>query len=378
MTADLVLAVTYYSPYVSGLTEVVRTEAEGLTRRGFSVIVVTNQHDPSLPTHEVINGVTVVRCPVRFRLGRGTFAPSFIQTVLRHGRNARALHLHAPMLEAGPIAQQARSDTRVVLTHHIDLWVPHTLTSPIAVAATNASTKLAIRSAHLTIVNSDDQAHGSRFWQQLQRTQWTAIPAACQDRRGGTPRYRDGTGTHFGFLGRIVEDKGLRYLIDAFRHLPDPDARLLIGGDHLKVAGGSVMNSLQIEIAADPRITTLGLLHGQELDDFYASIDTFMLPSVAESFGIAQAEAIMTGVPSITTNIPGGRYPVAVTGLGRLVPPRDSTSLLAAMQHPHDLTQGQVNEAAKQARAAFGEESFLDDHLQALHLTSIRTTMIAS
>lgn len=373
-TTDLVLAVTYYSPYVSGLTEVVRAEAEGLSRRGFKVTVVTNQHDSSLPTQESINGVNVVRCPVLFRHGRGTFAPSFIRTVLRHARSTRALHLHAPMLEAGIIARQARSATHVVVTHHIDLWVPRTLTSPIAVAVTNASGKIAIRNADLTIVNSDDQAQGSRFWHQLQRTQWTAIPAACQDRRGGTPRYRDGVGPHFGFLGRIVEDKGLNYLIDAFRQLPDPDARLLIGGDHLDVAGGSVMNSLQADIVADPRITTLGLLQGQELDNFYASIDTFILPSVVESFGIAQAEAIMTGVPSITTDIPGGRYPVASTGLGRLVPPRDSGSLLAAMCHPHDLTRDQIHEAAERAHAAFGEQSFLDHHLNALRLTPVRTT----
>lgn len=124
-----------------------------------------------------------------------------------------------------------------------------------------------------------------------------------------------------------------------------------------------------------------GRTHGggqQELDDFYASIDTFMLPSVAESFGIAQAEAIMSGIPSITTDIPGGRYPVAATGLGRLVPPRDSDALAAAMQHPHDLTREEVDSAAAWARTAFGIESFLDQHVASLNLTSTTTTTIAS
>lgn len=378
MTSDVVLAVTYYSPYVSGLTEVVRAEAEGLTKRGFTVTVVTNQHDPDLPSNSMVNGVTVVRCPVQFRLGRGTFAPTFAPTVLRHARQAKALHIHAPMLEAGPIARLARNTTRTVLTHHIDLWVPRTLSSPLAVATANVSTKVAIRNADLTIVNSDDQAHGSRFWPDLDRRPWTAIPAACHDRRGGQARYRQGEGHHFGFLGRIVEDKGLRYLVNAFRQVPDPHARLLIGGDHINVAGGSTMSTLQADITDDPRISTLGLLRGQELDDFYASIDTFMLPSVAESFGIAQAEAIMSGSPSITTDIPGGRYPVAATGLGRLVPPRDSDALAAAMQHPHDLTREEVDSAAAWARTAFGIESFLDQHVASLNLTSTTTTTIAS
>ena len=56
---------------------------------------------------------------------------------------------------------------------------------------------------------------------------------------------------------------------------------------------------LSAEIAGDRRIRVLGELRGAEIDDFYASIDVFALPSVAESFGIVQVEAMMCGVPSI-------------------------------------------------------------------------------
>lgn len=371
MRPDLVLAVSYYSPYVSGLSEVARAEAEGLARRGFRVVVVTNQNDPEQPLQETLNGVAVIRCPVHFRLGRGTFAPSFVRTVLKQAKNAHALHIHAPMLEAGLIARKARQFTRVVLTHHIDLWVPRTLTSPLAVGAANASTRLAIRNAHLTIVNSEDQARGSRFWPDLRGHEWRPIPAACVDRRGGEARFRYTGGPHFGFLGRIVEDKGLDYLVDAFKVFPNPEARLLIGGDHLSVAGGSVMSLIQERIKSDPRIITLGPLRGAQLNDFYASIDTFLLPSVAESFGIAQAEAIMLGIPSVTTDIPGGRYPVTATKLGTLVKPRDTSALVEAMSRPHNLSPREAADAALWARDEFGIESFLTQHIEALQLASV-------
>lgn len=366
---DVVIAVSYYAPYVSGLTEVARIEAEGLAASGYRVAVVTTQHDKELPQREDRAGVDVYRCPVLLRVGRGALAPAYTRTVVRLAKRARTLHLHAPMLECGAIAALATRHTRVVLTHHIDLWVPRTLLSPLAVAATNASTAIAMKKADLVIVNSDDQAHGSRLWPRIEAAAWQAIPAPCADRRSGSAAYRTSPGPHYGFLGRIVEDKGLKFLIDAFARHTDPDARLLIGGESVDVAGGSTMSELERSIAADPRIHVLGMLRGRQLDDFYASIDVFTLPSIAESFGIVQAEAIMTGRPSITTDIPGGRYPVAWSGLGALVQPGDVDGLAAALrEQPSAHSPHAREQAARRARDAFGVDEFLRKHRDALGL----------
>jgi hypothetical protein len=58
-------------------------------------------------------------------------------------------------------------------------------------------------------------------------------------------------GPHIGFLGRIVREKGLEHLVRAFRALPDPDARLLIGGDYSHVAGGSVISQVRTAMGDD-------------------------------------------------------------------------------------------------------------------------------
>jgi glycosyltransferase involved in cell wall biosynthesis len=63
------------------------------------------------------------------------------------------------------------------------------------------------------------------------------------------------------------------------------------------VAGGSNVGRIRALIGDDHRVEVLGEMHGRQLDDFYASIDVFALPSVAESFGIVQAKAMMAGVP---------------------------------------------------------------------------------
>ncbi|WP_245601907.1 glycosyltransferase family 4 protein [Hamadaea tsunoensis] len=363
---DVCFAVTYYAPYVSGLTEVVRVVAEGLAARGRRVAVVAARHDPDLPLHEVREGVEVFRTPVAAAVNRGLVSPSFVPTVRRIARRSRVLNLHLPLLEAGAIALGMR--TPIVSTYHIDLWLPPSLVARLATAAVRVSSRLALRRSAAVVVNSDDQAEHSELWPVLRDRDREPIAAPCLDRRGGRPSYRETGGPHIGFLGRIVPDKGLHYLtaafsgIEAFAGIEDPDARLLIGGDYLTVAGGSgsVIEHLRAAAERDPRIRILGLLRGRQIDDFYASIDAFALPSVAESFGIVQVEAMMCGVPSVTTDLPGGRYPVAATGMGAIVPPRDPERLRAALLDVLSWDTGTRDKGAARARELFGVDSCLD------------------
>lgn len=364
MTYDACFAVNYYTPYVSGLTEVVRVVAEGLAARGWRVAVVAARHDSSLPLREQREGVDIFRCPVLAAVSRGLVCPTYIPVVRRIARQSRVLNLHLPMLEAGAIA--ALTTTPIVSTYHIDLWLPPSLVARLATAGVRMSSKAALRRSESVVVNSDDQARHSELWPVLRTARRYAICAPCLDRRGGTPAYRRTDGPHIGFLGRIVPDKGLEYLVSAFAGIPDPSARLLLGGDYLTVAGGSVIDQIRRSAAADPRIQILGLLRGKEINDFYASVDVFALPSVAESFGIAQAEAMMCGVPSVTTDLPGGRYPVVATGMGALVPPRDPTALREAILDVLGWDATTREHGAKTARELFGVEGCLDRYAAVL------------
>jgi glycosyltransferase involved in cell wall biosynthesis len=209
---------------------------------------------------------------------------------------------------------------------------------------------------------STDQAEGSKFWPLIRNCRLEPIAAPCRQRRGGTPAYRHGPGLHVGFMGRIVQDKGIEYLVRAFQRIDDPKARLLIAGNYRTVAGGSNVDHIRAAIGDDHRVEMLGELHGPQIDDFYASIDVFALPSVAESFGIVQAEAMMAGVPSVTTDLPGGRYPVRATGFGRIVPLRDPPALAAAIRELAAAPAEWRAERARAATALFDVEVALDAH----------------
>ncbi|MGX7681453.1 glycosyltransferase [Jatrophihabitans sp. DSM 45814] len=334
--ADLTIALNYYAPYVSGLTDTAKVVAEGLADRGWRVTVIAARHDRSLPVSERLAGVDVIRTPVVARIGKGTISPQLPFVAARAARQASVLNLHMPMLEAGMISRLARN-TPLVATYQCDVSLPPGIVNGVQVRAVDTSSRGALTRAQVVVPSSDDYARNSRLWTSMQgRT--TVISPPCLDRRGGKPTFRDGNGVHVGFLGRIVEEKGLEYLVEGFLRAAGQDDRLLIGGDYSKVAGGSVIDRVRARAGGDARVRFLGFLPDGSLDDFYASLDVFALPSVnsLEAFGIVQVEAMMTGVPAIATDIPGVRTPVQNTGFGVVVPPRDASAIAAAITELRD------------------------------------------
>ncbi|HEX2418409.1 MAG TPA: glycosyltransferase family 4 protein [Micromonosporaceae bacterium] len=363
-TFDVTVALDYYAPYVSGLTEAARLTAEGLANRGWNVAVACARHSLSLPRYEKINGVHVYRAPVLARVRKGILSPTLPRLAAQLAARSALLHLHLPMPEAAFVVR-LRPDRPLVTTYHIDAFLRDGLVNRLGMKLADLSAADAMRRADVIVVNSTDQAHGSRLWPVIRHRPLCAIPSPCVDRAGGAPAFREGTGTHIGFMGRVAEEKGIEYLIRAFRGITDSEARLLIAGDYETVAGGSNIVQLRAEAGDDPRIRFLGLLRGQRIRDFYASIDVFALPSIAESFGIVQVEAMMTGVPSVVTDLPGARYPVQATGFGRVVPPREPAAVRQAVLELAALPAITREAGRRRTVELFGGDGYLDAYEKA-------------
>jgi glycosyltransferase involved in cell wall biosynthesis len=68
----------------------------------------------------------------------------------------------------------------------------------------------------------------------------------------------------------------------------------------------------------------LGIITSREaMANFYAALDVLVMPSDTECFALAQVEAMLCGTPVVMTDTPGGRVPVTVTGMGKIVPRGD-------------------------------------------------------
>jgi lipopolysaccharide/colanic/teichoic acid biosynthesis glycosyltransferase len=133
-----------------------------------------------------------------------------------------------------------------------------------------------------------------------------------------------------GFVGRIVRDKGIVELAEAWRVLRGefPDAHLLLVGPI------ELQDPVPAEIVAflrdDPRVHLMGM--DWDTPPLLAAMDVLALPTYREGFPNVPLEAAAMELPVVATRIPGCVDAVADGVTGTLVPPRDSASLAAALR----------------------------------------------
>ena len=157
------------------------------------------------------------------------------------------------------------------------------------------------------------------------------------------------------FVGRLVERKGVKHLIDAVRRMPgDLRARLVVIGDgperqRLEALGG------QVEFR--------GRVSDEELRATYARSDVLVLPSIVdargdtEGLGVVLLEAMSYGVPVVASDIGGITDIVEHDSSGLLVPPGDPAALAQALERlaRDPALASRIGEAGEQrVRRAFG------------------------
>ena len=103
------------------------------------------------------------------------------------------------------------------------------------------------------------------------------------------------------FLGRISPVKSIELLFEAFAGLRLSNTRLVVVGPHESKGYSASLERLQCELHLKSSVLVLGPLYGIERLSALVDSDVLVLPSIQESFGIAVAEAIATGVPVIVT-----------------------------------------------------------------------------
>ena len=140
---------------------------------------------------------------------------------------------------------------------------------------------------------------------------------------------------HFTFIyiGRLVGDKGLNELIEAFIRLLSYSISIrlfLIGSfeeshDPLKEKTKEIINNTS-------SIQFLGPKVGDELVAYYLASDCFVLPSYREGFPNAVLEAGAMGLPCVVTDVNGCREIIENEVNGLIVPPHNSDALFRAMK----------------------------------------------
>lgn len=102
------------------------------------------------------------------------------------------------------------------------------------------------------------------------------------------------------FLGRIVPEKGLRYLIEAYKGL-ETDKKLVIAGGASDT--DDFMNEVRSLAKDDDRIIFTGFVCGQTLEELYSNAYVYTLPSDLEGMPLSLLEAMSYGNCCVVSNI---------------------------------------------------------------------------
>ena len=137
----------------------------------------------------------------------------------------------------------------------------------------------------------------------------------------------------FLFVGRIVRDKGMNELMDAFERLTKEHYRIrliLVGSfedslDPISDRAKTIINNNSL-------IESVGPKGGDELVAYYAASDCFVFPSYREGFPNTVIEAGAMGLPSIVTDINGSREIIVNGKNGIIIPSKDTDDLYHAMK----------------------------------------------
>ncbi len=342
----ILTVLTYYRPHTSGLTIYAERLAKALVRRGHQVTVLTTQYEKDLPREEVLDGVCVVRLPVVARVNKGVIAPSFGWVATRMVLEHDAVLLHLPQFDAAGVALRGRLFKKpTAILYHSDLLLPPGLFNRFVNLVVHTMNYLAGFFAHRVVAYTEDFANHSPYLTYFAKKRTVIapnvhLPEAPPENIAAFQQAHNPEGRKvIGMATRFASEKGVEVLLDAMPAILTryPGARVLFAGQYQNVWGETdYFNRLAPRIQAYEKAGNwkfLGVLTLEQMAAYFPNLDVLVVPSLnsTETFGFVQIEAMMNGTPAVASNLPGVRQPVAMTGMGKVIPIGDSDALAQAI-----------------------------------------------
>lgn len=336
---------TYYRPWVSGLTIYVERLSRALAAQGHDVTVLTSQYEPDLPRYDVIDGVKIVRVPVAARVSKGVLMPSFGPMAWKLASKTDVIHLHLPQFDAPGVALRGRLLNKpVVLTYHCDLQLPEGSFNRMVDGVVHGMNRAAGELADAVVTYTRDYGSHSPFLSRYLGEKLHIVPPPVEladSTEADVAAFRDkhqiGGKKVIGIAARLATEKGVEVLLHALPLVLEahPDVHVLHAGPYEDIIGEEEYAARLAPLFEKykDRYHLLGNLDGAELTAFYKNLDVLTVCSLnsTESFGLVQIEAMQHGVPVAACALPGVRQPVTMTGMGEVTAVSDHRALAQAL-----------------------------------------------
>jgi glycosyltransferase involved in cell wall biosynthesis len=191
--------------------------------------------------------------------------------------------------------------------------------------------KWVLRNVEYALVGTDSA--GEVWRQKGYKGRMKTIPQFGTDEQLFQPRPRPERPFTIGYIGRLVEEKGVHHLIQAVATLSGEWQLRIVGSGPLE----EDLQALALELGIAEHIEFIHWVASTEMPAQYAELDCLVLPSLTrpnwkEQFGRVLVEAMACGLPVIGSD--SGAIP-GVIGKGGLIFPEGD--ILTLSKHLHDL-----------------------------------------
>lgn len=186
------------------------------------------------------------------------------------------------------------------------------------------------RASAVLLLSSAEVAEWSRFYPPGRyRLVANALAPTPRDERVPVRAPRQPGVPELLFVGRLIREKGVYELIDAFADVRSRRAcRLTVAGE------GPELDRLRLRasrLGIDRDVEFTGHLPENELDRMYRRADVLVLPSYSEGLPTVLLEAMSVGLPIVTTRIRGAADHLVEGENALFVPMRESDALAGAL-----------------------------------------------
>lgn len=350
-----------YHPVTGGGETQARALARGLTRRGWSVLILTRRSDASQPREEWLDGARIVRLPPAGASRKrkwGLLLTAFWGLMRRRGDYA-AVVVSGFRILGVPAVMATRLLGRVCLLKADSLGemsgryfaagletIGLTPTSLPFRALLKLRNGLFRRAERFIAISSSIERELAQSAVGADRivaipnsvdvARFHPVDAATRDslrRRLGLPVDRVLTT----YTGRLVSYKGLFLLLDAWRSEPalqEAGTLLFVGSGGLDIHNceGELRGSVA-RYGLEDSVRFAGEVH--DVRELLQASDVFVLPSESEAFGISLIEAMATGLAVVSSDA-GGLSDIVSDGMdGLRFPSGDGSRLRHALRRLH-------------------------------------------
>ncbi len=316
-TMRVVEANPFFFPSMGGIERRMHVTAKHLTRLGHDVTILTAQLPGTLLEEESEDGYRIVRIPSKFY---NVYNPPYVVThgVLDHLNEMRPdivdyNYRWAPSFDG----EVAKYQGKKVFTYH-NMWGEGRGVQGVISGMNDRLYRRKLDTYNhimpvTEFVRQDLIKHG------VDPARMTAIDN-CLDE---IPELSSDEGDFILSLGRLVDTKGLTYLIEAMR---STDCRLVLCG---KGPEEKRLEKMIARYGLGDRVEIKGWVSEEEKAHLMGTCRFFVMPSLYESYGLAALEALSYGKPIVCTDVDG--LPGNVKNAGYYVKPKDSKGLADAI-----------------------------------------------